>query len=740
MAHWQRLSSTQPGLVTCVIITASVLFFVSSSSAQDKPPAKPDMPQWLLDLQKDPVLSAEFGKLFVKMQAGVQFPPPRKTSRILPLLPESTMFYGAIANYGDTEHQAREIFEKGLAESPELCAWWQHGDLATAGPKIEDALERLDQFLHFLGDEIVFSGSMESRDFKPLLVAEIRKPGLKLFLEGEVKKLQGKPPVRIFDPQGLSAAEDRYFAVELLILVRPDYLVASTDLAVLRKFSARLDRGEKEFASAAFARRITHSYDTGLTTIFAADLQKPLAQIPFPNPQARQIFQRTGLADLKYLVLDHRTVEGHSLTQSEISFTGPRRGIASWLAAPAQMGSLNFVSPKPIIVSSVLLKSPAQIFDDVMDLVTSTNPIAPASLAQVEQMLNVHLKDDLFRQLGGEITLELDDLQPDPPQAVWKAILRVNDAKRLQQTLGVLLDFAHVLREWSEDAGISYYTLRIPTKKKPFEITYTYDSGFLIAGSSRDTVADALRLRHYGESLTRSKKFQAALPPGHPSGESTLIYEDPVSIANLQLHLLAKGQSIPPTGYSASIPPIVACSYGEESAIHGESTSMGLDVGMVAGVMVVAAVAIPNLLRSRIAANEASAVGSVRTLVVAQVTYWSTYPERGYASDLARLGTDPRGAQFQSPDHASLIDELLANSTCTQDAWCTKTGYRFNVRAVCVKRKCSDFVITAAPIESGTTGTRSFCATTDGVVRYTTSTPPTAPLSPAECRAWTPLQ
>jgi hypothetical protein len=740
MAHRQPLIAIARSLVTLAFIFTTILLIASLSAAQDKTPAQPPLPQWLQELQKNPTLSAEIGKVFVKMQAGVQFPLPRKSSRVLPLLPESTIFYAAIPNYGDTEQQTLAIFQKELSESPELRAWWQRGDLATVGPKIEDFLQKLSDFSHFLGDEVVFSGSMEAREFKPLIVAEISKPGLKQFLENVVKGLNGKPPVRIFDAQALAAAQADSSAQNLLILVRPDFLVAAADLPTLRKFSARLDRGANEFASAPFGRRIAQSYQGGMTTIFAADVQTPLTQIPFPNPQARAIFQRTGLADMKYVVLDHTTVEGHTVTQSEISFTGPRRGIASWLAAPAPLGSLDFVSPRAMIVSSILLKSPAQIFDDVMDLVTSANPNAPASLAQMEQMLNVHLKDDLFRQLGGEITLELDDLQIAPPQAVWKAMLRVNDSKRLQQTLGVLLDLAHVLREWSEDAGISYFTLRIPTKKKPFEITYTYEGGYLIAGSSRDTVADALRLHHSGESLAKSKKFLAALPPGHPSGESTLIYEDPVSIAQLQLRLKAPDLAAPLGQLSGTIPPIVACSYGEESAIQGESTSMALDAGMVAGVAVVAAVAIPNLLRSRVAANEASAVGTVRTLVVAEVTYTTAYPEKGYATELAKLGTDPRGPQFQSAEHASLVDDVLGNSTCTKEAWCTKSGYRFNLKAVCKTRKCGQFVAAGIPVTVGTTGNRSFCSTSDGVIRFTSNPPPTAPPSVAECRAWTPLQ
>jgi type IV pilus assembly protein PilA len=739
MAHRQRLRATPRSFVTCIVIFTAILLLGSTSAAQDKTPSKPDMPQWLLDLQKDPALSAEIGKLFVKMQAGVQFPLPRKSSRVLPLLPESTMFYMAIPNYGDTEQQALAIFQKELAESPELCAWWQRGDLATVGPKIEEFLRDLAEFSHFLGDELVISGSLEGREPKPLIVAEIRKPGLKQFLEEVIGKHGGKPPVRIFDLPGLAAVVSAS-TQDVLILVRPDFVVAATDLPTLRKFNARLDRGAKEFASAPFGRRIAQSYEGGMTTVIAADLQEPLQQIPFTKPQDRAIFHRTGFSDLKYVVMDHRTVEGHSITESEITFTGPRRGIASWLGAPAPLGSLEFVSPKAMIVSSILLKSPAQIFDDVMDLVTAGNPNAPASLAQVEQMINVNLKPDLFSQLGGEITLELDDIDLAKTQAVWKAMLRVNDSKRLQQTLGVLLALAHVVPEWSENGGVSYYTLHIPTKTKPFEISYTYAEGYLIAGSSRDAVADALRLHHDGESLAKSKKFQAALPPGHPSGESTLIYEDPVSIAQLQLRLKAPDLATPLGQLSGSIPPIVACSYGEESAIRGESTSMALDAGMLAGVAIVAAVAIPNLLRSRMAANEASAVGTVRTVLVAEVTYNSAYPERGYATELSKLGLDPRGPQFQSADHASLIDDVLGNSTCTKGAWCTKSGYRFNLRAVCKARKCAEFVVTAAPVESGTTGTRSFCATSDGVVRSNSSTPPTAPLSPSECRAWTPLQ
>jgi type IV pilus assembly protein PilA len=149
--------------------------------------------------------------------------------------------------------------------------------------------------------------------------------------------------------------------------------------------------------------------------------------------------------------------------------------------------------------------------------------------------------------------------------------------------------------------------------------------------------------------------------------------------------------------------------------------------------------AIPNLLRSRIAANEASAVGSVRTVNTAEITYQATYPKRGFAPNLATLGPDPRGPNAYSAEHASLLDAMLANADCSGDAWCTKSGYHFRVAAVCKQQLCKEYVVVATPVDSNT-GTRSFCSTSDGVIRYKLGDPPSAPVSASDCRAWPPLQ
>ena len=171
--------------------------------------------------------------------------------------------------------------------------------------------------------------------------------------------------------------------------------------------------------------------------------------------------------------------------------------------------------------------------------------------------------------------------------------------------------------------------------------------------------------------------------------------------------------------------PAVTCAYAEETAIRGASTSVTLDAGMV---LVVAAISIPNLLRSRSAANEASAVGSIRT-----------YPQRLFAPDLATLGPGPGENNGSSPDHANLIDASLANASCTAGAWCTKSGYRFSITAACTQKLCKEYVVAAAPV-SNDTGTRNFCSASDGVIRFKSGAAITEPINLSECRTWSPLQ
>src|ERR1700757_1519236 len=95
---------------------------------------------------------------------------------------------------------------------------------------------------------------------------------------------------------------------------------------------------------------------------------------------------------------------------------------------------------------------------------------------------------------------------------------------------------------------------------------------------------------------------------------------------------------------------------------------------VVAIILIIAAIAIPNLLRARMAANESSAVSSLRTINTGEITYQSTYPTIGYAATLVNLGGALGAACVPASTSACLIDAVLANNG--NPAGSGKSGYK----------------------------------------------------------------
>ena len=116
---------------------------------------------------------------------------------------------------------------------------------------------------------------------------------------------------------------------------------------------------------------------------------------------------------------------------------------------------------------------------------------------------------------------------------------------------------------------------------------------------------------------------------------------------------------------------------------------------VVAIIGIIAAIAVPNLLQSKAAANEVSAIGSLRTIVTAEITYSATVGSGAYADNLTTLSTQ------------SLIDASLGSGA--------KGGYDFVLIGT-----ANTFTVTAQPTTPGTTGNRYFFSDDSGVIRATT--------------------
>jgi type IV pilus assembly protein PilA len=128
---------------------------------------------------------------------------------------------------------------------------------------------------------------------------------------------------------------------------------------------------------------------------------------------------------------------------------------------------------------------------------------------------------------------------------------------------------------------------------------------------------------------------------------------------------------------------------------------------VVAIILIIAAIAIPNLLRAKIAANQSSAVGSLRTLNTACIAYSTSYGQ--FPAALTNLGPIGSGGTASSSS-ADLIDSVLAGGT--------KSGYVFTFTAGASNQSYS---ITAKPITAATTGQNMYYTDQSGVIRVDTS-------------------
>jgi type IV pilus assembly protein PilA len=152
---------------------------------------------------------------------------------------------------------------------------------------------------------------------------------------------------------------------------------------------------------------------------------------------------------------------------------------------------------------------------------------------------------------------------------------------------------------------------------------------------------------------------------------------------------------------------------------------------VVAIILIIAAIAIPSLLRSRMLANQSAAASTVRTLVTAQSTYFSTYGAQvGYAGAIALLGPPGGGVSCPPPPYvplstgACLIDGVLALGN--------KGGYNYSVLSGGAVPPLGpvNFTISATPQAPGSTGIHDYCSIEDGLIMVRTPPVGLVPLGP----------
>jgi hypothetical protein len=537
---------------------------------------------WSSDLDHELVLLAEFSKLRTQLRE-IQVPGPRYESKILPLLPADTVLYVGIPNLGDALQQANRIFQQQVAQSTVLQDWWNKGGKAHQHPTPQELIDQIHAISQYLGDEVVITAwaSSVSDSHAPILIAEVRQPGLKDYLQQHLADIlrsgQGAANLRVVDPKSLSslAAEER----GMIMLVTPKTLVVGGDAASVRQMSAQLDAGATLFAGTDFGQRIANVYSRGTETVVAANLGQ-IVKSAHAQQEASQALRNSGFNDIRYLI----ATRGESASQGDnritLEFDGQRHGMASWLAAPSPMGSLDYVSSNAGAAVSFVAKQPALMLDDIFSTIGASDPNFKQGLADTNSELGLDLRNDLASALAGEVTLALDG--PVLPTPSWKAVIEVNNSGALQVAIDKLVRTFN-LRAQKENqpqltlnqaqvGGRTLYMIESQIGGLAAEYDYTFADGYMIMAPSRALLLAALQTHASGNSLARSASFRALFPSDNQANFSAMIYQNLSPILKPLASQLSSGQVAALQQLAADSKPSVFCAYGESDRIEVAST------------------------------------------------------------------------------------------------------------------------------------------------------------------------
>ena len=562
----------------------------TSSASVSKVPIKNEI-AWSRNSAKYLALLGDFAVL-QKQFAAIPGPGLRYSSDLLPYVPEHTVVYAAIPNLTNTLGEATRLFQDRLQQSPALRDWWKQQQKGN-GPKLEDVLNQVKTFSSYLGDEIVFAVAKDGTNYAaPVVLAKVKQSGLETFLQTQTA-VQTIP-----NPATGTPVAGR----PLLVYVSNDLLIASPDLAELQHAAMRARQGGgSQFAETPFYQQIARSYQQGAEWIFCADMEQIVAQNVQTGSNGHSL--PPGIEDVRYLTMEHREVGGKSESHADLTFASERQGVASWLAAPASMGSLEFVSPDASMVTSAVIKNPRTIMEEMFKMIGSGDAAFAQHLAEFEAKTGVNVLNDITAPLGGEVTMAFDG--PMVPTPRWKLILEVYDPATLQSTIAKLVDSfnreakskestgsrhsvpVHTMQLTQRQVGSrTYFAISTPDQPNS-EIDYTFVDNYLIASPDIGTISRAIQAREAGYTLAHSSTFQALLPNDGYTNFSAIFYHNlgPV-VGPLAAQLKSSGALNPQQQQSvdaltANSAPGLIYAYGEPDRIVVASNTgfMGFDLG-----------------------------------------------------------------------------------------------------------------------------------------------------------------
>lgn len=504
---------------------------------------------WSRDAKKYDELLQQLGDLRKDLNK-VPMPDVRYSSALLDKAPDGTVFYAALPNLTQTIVESQRIMQDRINQNAALKEWWDKEQSRRGGPAMNQVVERVRQFGDRLGDEIVVTAEMDEKGSPSgiLVMANIKNPSeFRPFLDQQINDVQnasaGKNMPKLVVIEDPSKATQTAVAEgapgEIMIWINGDMVAAAPKLKQLQGLQTKLAAsGPNAFAASGFYAKLTEVYREGAGILIAADLAKIIAPTLATDTKTDagkkklDSYKKLGLLDLNYLIVEQKQKSEKMQSRAVVSFTQSDHGIASWLAAPGPMGSLEYISPDANVVSAFVVKQPTALVDELLGYMETAKPELRKQISDIEKLNGVTIRNDIAAPLGGEFAFAIDG--PIIPTPSWKMVVEVNDPAKLQATLETMVK---QINDWSaklgkkgltweknDAAGHTYYVLK--SADFGVEFNYVYANGFMIAGPTRALVMQALQFHDTGVTLARSQRFMSGLPEDGNANFSAMFYQN----------------------------------------------------------------------------------------------------------------------------------------------------------------------------------------------------------------------